>query len=171
MEVRSRKLTVEEWLALNASLGDRSGGIPLEFAVTGYSMYPFLRSGRDRVTVLPVQRALRVGDIVLFPAKSARADYMLHRIVRKKGDWILTQGDRNPTPDFWMPADRVLGIAVRLERGDRVIHPQAASWRMAARIWMALRPVRPFLLRQVPWAAKLVRRGAAAEETEDTPGE
>lgn len=46
--------------------------------VSGYSMYPFLRSGRDTAFFRKPDRKLRVGDIVFY--QRLNGQYILHRI-------------------------------------------------------------------------------------------
>ena len=42
---------------------------------------------------------LRVGDIVVFTSRSATADRIIHRIIRRTDDSLTTMGDNNPAPD------------------------------------------------------------------------
>ena len=48
-------------------------------AVTGYSMLPKLRQGRDTVILAPVSGQLKLGDIALYQRENG--SYVLHRVV------------------------------------------------------------------------------------------
>ena len=55
-------ISVEEWIKES-----EKGPVPqAEITLSGYSMQPLIRYGRDTVTVSQVPRPLEVGDIVLF---------------------------------------------------------------------------------------------------------
>ncbi|MBR2942674.1 MAG: S24/S26 family peptidase [Clostridia bacterium] len=57
-----RSLGIEQWHALGQQ-GDR---IPVTITLEGDSMRPLIRRGRDRVTIVPLDREIRKGDVVLF---------------------------------------------------------------------------------------------------------
>ena len=77
------------------SLGE---GGKVTFTVKGHSMFPFLRSGKDRVCLVkPESGGLAAGDVILF---RFRGNYILHRIygIRKTPDGTplyVTMGDGN----------------------------------------------------------------------------
>jgi len=87
--------------------------LPVQFEVTGQSMYPFLRN-HDLVEVHPVREGEPVvGDIVVLSSSEARL--LVHRVIRTGGEEILTRGDAMPGDDGWMKrhvlAGRVRGIS------------------------------------------------------------
>ncbi len=113
----------------------------------GDSMRPLIRRKRDYVTLVPAMRPLKRGDIVLF----ARVDgsFVLHRVCRMKDSQVQTLGDGCWEPDGWMPADRVLGLAVRLKREGRLFVLDSWFCRLLGIGWMALLPLRRGLRRGV----------------------
>ncbi|MDO4547087.1 MAG: S24/S26 family peptidase [Clostridia bacterium] len=125
-------LSVETW----HSLAQKGAAPPVRLQVRGGSMRPLIRTGRDTVTVVPMARAARVGDIVLF---RDGARYVLHRVWRVGQSRVQTFGDGCYRPDAWIDAKNILGLAVCVERGDRRIDPNARIWRAYARLWMGLR--------------------------------
>ena len=58
--------------------------------VTGTSMTPYLRNGKDSVLLCPAKN-LKKGDIILYRRPSGR--YVLHRIIRIREDYFLCCGD------------------------------------------------------------------------------
>ena len=79
--------------AMERIVGLLSYGEQVPLVITGNSMYPFLRHGRDTVYLQKVQRPLKKGDMVLYRRKNGQ--YILHRIVFA-GD-TLTQKFRMQT--------------------------------------------------------------------------
>lgn len=109
-----RSLRVEWMDALD---GQWSG--PLRVRVRGGSMLPTLRPG-DVVRVEPAgPDDLRPGDVVL--CRNGRGA-LLHRFLgRTPEGWLLTQGDAHLSPDPPWPPEALLGRALGVERGGRVV--------------------------------------------------
>lgn len=137
-------LSIEQWMAL------REGGAvapPIWFTVVGGSMRPFIRVNQDQVMLAAVDpKALKTGDIVLFPGKFRGGDYCLHRVYRLDGDRVQTWGDANPRPDAWMPRSRIWGRAALIKRGNRTIDCDGPGFRRLSAVWRALWPIRRLLL-------------------------
>ena len=60
-------------------------------AVTGSSMLPMLRQGRDSVILVPAKEGLRVGDIALYEPREGK--YVLHRVMKLTPEGYLFCGD------------------------------------------------------------------------------
>lgn len=150
-EATVRDLSVREWHAL----AEQGANIPVRITVNGWSMQPLIRKGRDPVTILPLTRGIRQGDIVLF-SDPARERYVLHRAWQVEESRVLTWGDNCVSPDGWLPVSAIWGLAVQLERGGRTLRLDSESaakrgmilaryahWRCRTRVRMckALRPV------------------------------
>lgn len=131
-----REISIEEWRRLIGDGVKLAVNIPLN----GNSMMPLVRRQRDRVTVVPVYRAPRRGDIVLFQ----RADgvFVVHRLLSIGEDTVRTLGDNCRAPDPPIPASSVLGIVTYVQRGKRMLHVDTALGRFAGRIWSVMLPVR-----------------------------
>ena len=80
-------LSVDEWheIALEGTK------IPVTLKLNGESMRPLIRKQRDSVTVIPVYRKLKKGDIVLF--KRFDSAYVVHRVNKIDGQSVTTVGD------------------------------------------------------------------------------
>lgn len=140
-------LSVDKWVCLTTAFQEDGRNIPLHFCVTGHSMYPLLRSGKDRVTVYSCSGQLKRGDIVLFKMRTSGSSYVLHRVYKVKDDKVMTFGDGNLTPDLWLPVPCILGVVVKIERGAWVIRPRNFFWNLLGRLWMFLYPIRPLLFK------------------------
>lgn len=151
---RTIALSISEW-----SEQARDGGrIPVRFRVTGNSMRPLIRIMRDTVTVIPLDRPLKIGDVVLFKGEHK---YVLHRLWKMDAGRVNTLGDGCYAPDGWMGLDRVLGRMILLERDGRIFQADS-PWLLAyGRVWMALRPLRRILFlpeRAIAWARHRIAR-------------
>ena len=103
-------------------------------------MRPLIRRGRDRVTIVPLTRPLRRGDVVLFEFPPGR--YVVHRVYRLKDGRVQTLGDHCWNPDPWLPDAAVLGQAVQAERGRLRLALDSAPARAWGRCWMTALPLR-----------------------------
>lgn len=103
-----------------AILGAGSG---LRFRAHGDSMAPLLRDG-DMLRVDPVEPgSVRVGDVILCCGEPGRI--LVHRVVRRMagpdGYLFEIQGDGAARPDGAIPAERVYGRVVAIDRsGGRI---------------------------------------------------
>ncbi len=129
-------LTVGQWHAI----AQQGAGVAVTVCLAGDSMRPFIRRGTDRVTIVPVTRALRRGDVVLF--ERGDGSYVVHRVRFLKDGFVQTLGDACWNPDGWMPMERVLGLAARFVRNGRVYTLDCSVSRLIGRVWMAALPLR-----------------------------
>lgn len=157
------------------------------FRVTGSSMLPLFRSGRDSVCIRPCPPDARSsspkrGDIILF-CVSGR--YILHRIMRIENGAVVTAGDGNsgfdtfaaphrplrlvplsggenkaPDSESTEPTGELLGIAEARIRNGRRLDFRSPAYRLSAALWRLLFPLRPFLLRCLRTGSRLRRRFA-----------
>ena len=146
-----RTLTIEEWHALTA----KGVQIPMRIPLTGNSMFPLVRYGRDHVNVAPLNGSPAVGDIVLF-TDPPRNRYVMHRVWQIKDGMALTWGDNCVAPDGWMPVENLWGKAVSIERGKRIIQTDpakgmkwAAFWHRAGKAYRFGKRIKEGILRRI----------------------
>jgi signal peptidase I len=140
--MRELRLDDDAFAELSAEIL-RQGGT-FQFTAHGSSMTPLIRDG-DLLTIAPVDAAsLEIGDVALY--RTRRDRIIAHRVVGKTtqgGELVLeTQGDARLAPDRPVPADCVLGRAVRFQRGDRGYRLDRGPWRLAAHLWIRVLPLR-----------------------------
>ena len=92
-----------------------AGGYGLRFQVVGRSMLPTIKHG-EIVHVKPVTGGmLRIGDIVLL---RSGAQFKAHRIIRKRGQCLITRGDAGIDTDGEIRCDQILGRVTAKEATD-----------------------------------------------------
>ncbi|MBO4963882.1 MAG: S24/S26 family peptidase [Prevotella sp.] len=121
-------------------------GHSVTLPLRGYSMRPFLEDGRDKAVLCRVDTgSLRRGDVVL--AHLPTGKYVIHRIIEISCDNITLLGDGNLTPEHCRRSD-ILATATGFYRKDcqKSCGVSSVKWRVYSRLWMALRPLRRYLL-------------------------
>ena len=141
----------------------RQGG-SFQFRARGSSMTPFIRDG-DLLTIAPVDpTGLRIGDVAF--CRTHRDRVFAHRVVGRTIQaselFLETRGDARLASDSPVPAASVLGRAVRLRRGDRVHRLDRGPWRLAARLWVGVHPLRATAARMVRGTKGLALRSLQA---------
>lgn len=123
-----------------------AGGRPVRIRMKGVSMHPLLRNGKDEVVLYPfVPEALQPMDVVLF---RYRGKHLLHRILQRKGERLLIQGDGSYVAKEECTVADVLGIVKEIHRpSGKVLSVNSFRWRWLSRLWVGLGLFRPFFLR------------------------
>ena len=138
---RKVELSIEQWLELT-----KEGVVlPVHITLSGDSMRPLIRKGKERVTILPVTRPLMIGDIVLFHDKTS-GRYVVHRVFRMENDKLQTLGDFCVHPDRWMDRSWVYGIVTEIHYRNRCFSTDSNFSRAFGRVWTAIRPIRPIYI-------------------------
>ncbi len=91
-----------------------SNNMEVTFVTNGTSMMPLLKS-KESVTVKRVQQ-YKKGDVVLF--KRLDESFVLHRIIKIKGDTVYTEGDSLLTKDEPIKKEQIIGKAVAFIRSN-----------------------------------------------------
>ncbi len=116
-------------------------GHSFSFTASGVSMLPFIRDGKDRVTLSPISGPLQVGDIIFYRRKNG--SFILHRIVRKEKDGSLTLcGDNQYYLEKNIQEDQVIARLTGLKRNGKNISLTSPR----ARAWFLCLPARRFIL-------------------------
>lgn len=126
--------------------------------VTGRSMMPLLRHLKDGVIIQPPGE-LRPGDIVLFDRRNGR--FALHRVIRVAGEHFDMAGDNQWHVEYGLPAEQVMGTAVCILRGSRMIPCKNFFVRLYARAVTCLTEPRIKMRRAVGRLVKPFRRAGS----------
>lgn len=148
---QTRSIPMEQWCALARD----HAAPPVTICLEGDSMRPLIRRGRDPVTIIPLSRPLKRGDVVLFRLGER---YIVHRVWRLREGLVRTFGDNCWYPDPWFPAEQVLGQVVKYSRSGRVHRLDTPGARAWGRMWMAVWPGRLLYRRARGLAARIVKR-------------
>ena len=134
--MNTRSIPIGDWVTLAREGAAPPVTIPLE----GSSMQPLIRRSIDPVTIVPLQRPLKKGDVVLFTTGPGR--YVVHRIWKIEENRFQTLGDNCIDPDGWLPLENILGQAVSFRRKGRLYRLDTPGARLWGRFWMLLYPIR-----------------------------
>lgn len=148
----TRTISIDDWYTLAKENTAPAVTIPL----AGSSMRPLIREAIDPVTIIPLQRPLKRGDVVLFT--TGEGIYIVHRIWKIRGDCIQTLGDHCVRPDPWISRDKVLGQAVYFSRNNTKHRLDTIPARLWGRMWMAIFPLRKCCLRGRSYISRLHKR-------------
>lgn len=91
-------------------------GENIEIIVTGNSMFPLFTSERDTVT-LAQPKKLKKRQIAFYLRDNGQ--YILHRIVKIKGDKIYCAGDNQTTIEGPLRADQFKGVVISYIRKNK----------------------------------------------------
>ena len=141
MEYNHRLLQQDELLDLLPQLLAEKAAVPL--VITGDSMYPFLKHGRDTVYLQAVQRPLKKGNIVLYRRKNGQ--YVLHRILLADNTLTLL-GDNQRVPEPGIEPEQVLAVVSAVRRQEKLLQPGDPVWNFYEKVWLCLIPLRPYLM-------------------------
>lgn len=133
-----RTLTVAEWRKLT----EQGDCLPVRITLQGGSMRPLIRREKDFVTILPLTRPVKKGDIVLFADPRQPGRYVVHRVNKVTTDHVITQGDHCIRADALLRPEQIWGLVTRVERGEKVLSVDTPVARLLGRLWMFLLPLR-----------------------------
>ena len=149
---QTRSIPMEAWCALA-----REGAAPpVTICLEGDSMRPLIRRGRDPVTIVPLSRELKKGDVVLFTLGNGR--YVVHRVWKLKPGWVRTFGANCWNPEPWFPEQQVLGQVVRFVRNGRTVRLDTRLARAWGRLWLAVYPIRRVYMKLRALAGRCYRK-------------
>ncbi len=98
----------------------------------GTSMLPFLKEGRDTVTLAFPPAKLKKYDIPLYQRKSGQ--YVLHRVVCVK-DTYTCIGDNQFMLEKGIEQEQIIAVCTSFVRKGKKIYANAPLWRLYAAFW------------------------------------
>ena len=150
--IHSRSISIAAWCELA-----KDGAAPsVTILLDGDSMRPLIRRGLDPVTIVPLKKPPKVGDVVLITTGGGR--YVVHRVWKLCGNEIRTLGDNCVIPDPWIHRDCVLGQVICYSRRGRRHRLDTAAARLWGKFWMAMFPIRKCWKRCRKTAGRICKR-------------
>lgn len=138
--------TIDAVRDADALIAILESGAAIPLVVTGASMMPFLRHGRDTVHLQKKDRYRR-GRILFFRRRNG--DFILHRLRRILPDGrFLMNGDAQDWCETVAP-EQVLAEVVSVTRNGRTRSTDSPLIRLRDLLWYPTRPVRPLFWRLV----------------------
>jgi hypothetical protein len=126
-----------------AEMLQQAQAVPL--VISGNSMAPFLRHGRDTVYLSKLTKKPGKGDIVLYRRSSGR--YILHRIYRERADGYVLIGDGQLGTEPGIGYEQIMATVCAVRRKGKLLRKGNLCWEFYEHIWLAL----------VPWRGKILR--------------
>ena len=122
-------------------------GTDVRLTVTGNSMLPLFRNLADSVVLTrPDYARLKKYDIVLYVRDSGQ--YVLHRIVKRKGDVLSMNGDNQVVIESPIYVSQVVALVKGFYRGDRDYVPcSALKYRLYCLLWVNTVRIRPLMFK------------------------
>ena len=127
-------LTMEELLARDGKLVYRTRGV---------SMEPMLRQDRDLVVIQVPASRLHKYDVALYRRGKA---YVLHRVIGVEADHYRIRGDNTYSVEL-VPDSAVIGVLSSFQRKGKTHSVTERGYRLYARVWHRLYPLRWFFIR------------------------
>ena len=127
------KTTYEEEL-------DRKG--KFTYTCSGVSMLPLLRQHKDLFTIEKKQGRCEKYDVVLYkrPPKS----FVLHRVVEVREKDYVILGDNCLNKEYGIRDEDILGVMTSFIRNGKEYPVSHRGYRLYARVWYVLYPLRRF---------------------------
>lgn len=121
-------------------------GKTVEITTIGTSMFPLFITPEDRAVLAAADPAkLRRGDVVLYRRDSGML--VIHRICRKTADGFYMTGDNQTALEGPLRPEQLLAVMVSFRRKGHFISCRNPVYIIGSRLWLFLRPIRPFLSR------------------------
>lgn len=123
-----------------------AAGGTVKLPITGTSMLPLLRAGRDTVTLRAVSAPLKKYDLPLYRRKNGA--FVLHRAVKVNADGTYTMcGDNQWVKEKGVCDEQLIGVVCEIERNGKVFSAESKKYKFCARAWHFLLPVRKYLVK------------------------
>ena len=117
-----------------------SEGGTFRFYPRGTSMLPTIKEGRDQVLLTALPDKLKKYQIILY--KRADGTFVLHRIVKIKGDTYVMCGDNQQLLEYGITREQMLAMVCGIVCEGKTIDPESGEQRRKAAFWVETRVLR-----------------------------
>jgi len=126
------------------------------YTANGTSMLPLIKQHHDVITLERKPGTYKKRDAVLF--KRDNGQYVLHRIIKKKGDKYDIVGDHQYQIERNIREDQILGVLTSVDKGNKIIKISDKKYKYYVHLWMDYFPIRCAILWVKQKARGLARR-------------
>ena len=119
------------------------GGSEVKMQVSGISMTPILHDIQDSV-VLTKPHKVKKYDIVLHQRENGQ--YILHRIIKKKGNVLTIAGDFEVEKEYPVYTEQIIAKVIAFTRNGKDYKPGDFIIRLYSFIWVMIFPLRQKVL-------------------------
>lgn len=148
------KAGLEELLPVMQEVISKGG--KFTFFPSGNSMKPFIRAGKDSVSVVKADEPDKY-DIVLYRRKSGM--FVLHRIVEVNDSGYVMCGDNQWTKEYGITDDMIAAKVSEIIRDGKVISCSSKKYMFWVHIWCDLFLLRKLYLKLRSIAKKVLKGG------------
>ena len=145
MNHATRTVSPEVLFADYSELLATPGVEALPVTISGNSMAPFLKHGRDTVFLSRIERPIRRGDMILYRRPSGA--YILHRVHKVKDGTLTMIGDAQISLEPNVPIESAGATVTAVTRKGKRLTKKSAVWLFYEKVWLALTPLRPFIFK------------------------
>ena len=103
-------------------------GESFRFTAFGQSMHPFIRGGKDRVCLSPLNKDIEKYDVIFYRRKNGM--FVLHRVIGMKSDTFTLCGDNQYSIEEGIEPDQVIASLTEIERNGKTIRLNSLSHRL-----------------------------------------
>lgn len=133
------RISLEQWRDAVEDMPNMS----VDVFTRGISMFPLLHAYKDSVKLVPFQREMMIGDIIMFIRSDGKE--IVHRLCWMDEEMVQTIGDNCNSPDAKIPRSSVVGLVTHVCNRGHLIHVDTKFWRFYGRFMMWSNPVRMFI--------------------------
>jgi hypothetical protein len=139
-----------------------SDGQTIQIEPIGYSMYPLFLPGRDYAILQKADpSSLKRGDVVLY--RRTNGMLVLHRIWKSTRLGFYMVGDNQVETEGPLDPSQMIGILVAFIRKGKEVSTNRLTYKIAASLWLILRPIRRPIQLSVAFCKKCFKRGKYAQ--------
>lgn len=132
-----KKISLEEiYPVIKETL--HSGGT-VELPITGTSMFPLLKAGRDTV-IIKTDNAYSIGDIIFYRRDDGH--FVLHRIVGTDENGYILCGDNQTLLEKNITDRHIIAKVIEIRRDGKTILPQDPKYSKYVDFWIKALPYR-----------------------------
>ena len=121
----------------------------VQLPITGISMRPLLKAGRDTVELVKCKDAKK-GDIIFYLRDNGQ--FVLHRIVGTDEKGYVLCGDNQWYLEKGINDEHIIAVVKSITRKGKLIEVTSLTYKAYSNLWMAILPVRKFI---IPFIRKL----------------
>ena len=121
----------------------------------GVSMRPLFKTNRDMVIIRKPTEELRRFDVALYKLPSGK--YVLHRVIKVLPDKYVIRGDNTYSREY-VPKEWVIGVLTEFNRKGKRISVENKGYRLYARLWNFIYPVRYLYVKARSLAGRAYRK-------------
>lgn len=114
-------------------------GGTVELPITGTSMFPLLKAGRDTV-IIKSDSSFQVGDIIFYRRDDGH--FVLHRIVGVDENGYVLCGDNQTMPEKNITEKHIIAKVIEIHRNGKIILADDPKYLRKVNFWIKALPHR-----------------------------